>query len=504
MKIFSTDQIKKLDLITIEKQKIKSTDLMERAATRLFDAIHDKLQNASIPIHIFCGLGNNGGDGLVLARLLQNHGYSIHTYIVNFSDNRSADFLVNYGRLKEISEQWPIQIKSKDDFPKIPAKDLVIDAIFGIGLNRPPVPWVSELITYINSLKCFTISIDVPSGLYVDVATPTDAKVIGASVVLTFQTPKLVFYLPETGKYIQELEVLDIELDKEEIQKTKGIAHLLGKNEVLALYQPRFKFDHKGNYGHCLLIGGSYGMIGSISLTTEAALRVGSGLVTAYIPGCGYNILQTKVPEAMVITDTDKEKITSLDQAEGYKVVGIGMGMGTHPTTKRAFSQFLKTYQGKLVVDADAINLLAEHKELCAELPKETVLTPHPGELRRLIGEWKDDFEKIALVKAFSKKYNCIVVIKGAHTLTIFKEEVYINTTGNPGMATAGSGDVLTGIITGLIAQNYDPLIAAVFGVYLHGLAGDLGVEKWGYQALLARNLVLNIGPAYLSLFQKT
>ena len=477
---------------------------MERAASRLFDVIHEKLQGTQVPIHIFCGLGNNGGDGLALARLLKKSNYQVETYIVNFSDNRSADFLTNYDRLKEISDHWPKQLKSSDDFPEISKQDLIIDAIFGIGLNRPPVQWVGKLIQYLNTLKCFIISVDVPSGVYIDTATPSDASVVYASVVLTFQFPKLIFYFPETGKYLQNFEVIDIELDREALLKTKGIAHLIGKREILIMYRPRLKFDHKGTYGHCLLAGGSYGKIGSVCLATEAALRAGAGLVTAFIPKCGYPVLQNKVPEAMVLTDNSDTVISDLGASHEFKTIGMGIGMGTRPETLDTFSTFLKQYEGKLVLDADAINLLAKNPKLHRELPEETILTPHPGELERLIGSWKDDFEKIEKTKRFSKQHHCIIVIKGAYTMVVYKDELYINTTGNPGMATAGSGDVLTGIITGLVAQGYDALIAAVFGVYLHGLAGDIGIQNLGYQALLASDIVSNIGAAYLSLFEKS
>ncbi|WP_378174755.1 NAD(P)H-hydrate dehydratase [Aquimarina sp. SS2-1] len=503
MKIFSADQMRKADEVTIQSQKITSLELMERAATQIFNLLHQRLQGAPIPIHVFCGIGNNGGDGLVISRLLVEHGYHVKTYIVNFSDNRSEDFLANYDRLKATGSEWPIQLRSDVDLPAIQQQDMVIDAIFGIGLNRPLLPWVINLIKHINASRSFTLSIDVPSGLYADKAPDDKEGVIYASTTVTFQLPKLVFFLPETGRYTQDLEVIDIGLNRDFINQTSAQAELIGKKEALSLYQPRYKYAHKGNYGHCLLVGGSYGKMGSVVLATKASLRAGAGLSTAYIPECGYKILQTSVPEAMVITDDEDDYISNIAIDFYPSVIGIGIGLGTNEKTVDAFGKFLKQNKSRLVIDADGINILAKKSGFLEYLSERTVLTPHPGELRRLIGDWKDDFDKIDKTKEFSKKHDCIVVIKGANTLIIYQNDIYVNTTGNPGMATAGSGDVLTGVITGLISQGYDPLYAAVFGVYLHGSAGDLVIQETGYQGLLAGDIVSYIGKSYLELFKK-
>ena len=495
--------MRKADEVTIQSQKITSLELMERAATQIFNVLHQRLQGAPIPIHVFCGIGNNGGDGLVISRLLVEHGYHVKTYIVNFSDKRSEDFLVNYDRLKALGVEWPIQLKSEEDLPEIKQQDMVIDAIFGIGLNRPLVPWVINLIKHINAARCFTLSIDVPSGLYADKAPDNPEGVIYASTTVTFQLPKLIFFLPDTGQYSQDLEVIDIGLNRDFIAQTKGFAELVSKNEVLSLYRPRHKFAHKGDYGHCVIIGGSYGKMGSVVLATKSALSIGAGLATAYIPECGYDILQTSVPEAMVITDSEDDYISKIAFGFEPSAIGIGIGLGTKEKTVDAFGEFLRQNKAKLVIDADAINILAKKPEFLQNIPVQTVLTPHPGELKRLIGDWKDDFDKINMVKEFSTKYDSIVVIKGANTLVIYHDDIYVNTSGNPGMATAGSGDVLTGIITGLISQGYDPLQAAVFGVYLHGSSGDLAIQGTGYQGLLASDIVSNIGKSYLELFKQ-
>ncbi len=503
MKIFSAAQIYEADKITTERQNISSIELMERAATQVFNWIHQRMQGAPVKIHIFCGIGNNGGDGLVLARQLFVHGYNVDTYVVNCSDKRSKNFLVNYDRIKAETRSWPALLKEGDTLPEIGKDDIIVDAIFGIGINRCPADWVIELMQGLNNSGAYIVSIDVPSGLYSDKPPENPDAVIKAGFTLSFQTPKLVFFLPQTGHYTEQWEVLDIGLDRQYLVETKTEHELIGKREVLPLYQPRKKYAHKGDYGHSLIIGGSHGKIGAVHLSSRAALTAGAGLVTAYVPKCGYHSLQTGLPEAMVLTDTAEEEITNIKIKIDPTVIGLGMGMGTGKKTKIALEGFLKENRKPLVIDADALNIMAADKTLLDLLPDNTVLTPHPGELERLVGKWEDDFDKLEKTQAFATKYKVIVTIKGANTITVSSDRMYINVTGNPGMATAGSGDVLTGIITGLISQGYDPLQATVFGVYLHGTAGDLALEGRGYQAMIASHIIEHMGAAFVDLFKQ-
>ncbi len=460
MKIFSKEQIYEGDKLTIERQNISSTDLMERAGSQIFNWMHIRMQGAQVPIHIFCGIGNNGGDGLVLARHLILDGYNVKTYVVNCSAKRSKDFLINYDRIKNITKKWPTLLSCKEDFPEIHQDDIIVDAIFGIGLNRPVEKWVKALFKHFRATKAFTLAIDIPSGLSTDKVPEDENAVVWAGYTLSFVTPKLVFFLPETAKYTIQWEVLDIGLDTDFLFNTVTDADLIGKNEVLPLYIPRDKFSHKGEFGHSLIIGGSYGKIGAVTLASRAALSSGAGLVSAYVPKCGYVPLQSSFPEAMVITDVNDEIITKIEFDIKPTVISFGVGVGTNAQTTKAFEDFLQKNRIPLLIDADGINILAKKKALLKLMPLQTVLTPHPKELERLIGKWKDDFDKLKKVKAFSKKYNAIIVIKGAHTITVFQDKLYVNTTGNPGLATAGSGDVLTGIITGLISQGYSSLAA--------------------------------------------
>ncbi|MFH4969112.1 NAD(P)H-hydrate dehydratase [Gaetbulibacter sp. M240] len=503
MKIFSKEQIYEADQQTLKNQGISSTELMDRAGSQIFNWIHLRMQGAQVPIHVFCGIGNNGGDGLVLTQHLISHGYNVTTYIVNYSHKRSKDFLVNYDKVKSMTKSWPIVLEDKSSFPEMNQDDIIVDAVFGIGLNRPVIGWVKGLFMHFRKSKAFTLSIDVPSGLFLEQPVKDDDAVVWAGYTLSFASPKLVFFLPATAKFTQQWEVLDIGLDQDYLMSVETEADLIGKHEVLPLYIPREKFSHKGTFGHSLIIGGSYGKIGAVILSSRAALCAGSGLVSAYVPKCGYIPLQSAFPEAMVLTDIDDNEITDISFDMEPTVIGIGMGLGTSPNTMDAFEAFLQNNKTPLVIDADALNILAKRKALLKLLPLHSIFTPHPKELERLIGTWSDDFEKLKKVKAFSKKYRAVIVLKGAHTITVFQDKLYINTTGNPGLATAGSGDVLTGIITGLLAQGYSALAAAIFGVYLHGKAADIAVENFGYQSLTASHVIDYLGKAYLSLFEQ-
>lgn len=503
MKIFSKEQIYEGDTLTAQRQETDLTDLLERAGMQIFNWLHVRLQGAQVPIHIFCGIGNNGGDGLVLARHLILEGYNVKMYVVNCSDKRSKDFLINYDRIKNVTKKWPTLLRCSEDFPEINSQDIIVDAIFGIGLNKPVDAWLKALFVHFRKTEAFTLSIDVPSGLDTDKAIIDEDAVVWASYTLSFVSPKLVFFLPETAKFTKQWEVLDIGIDVDYLSETQTEVELIGKHDMLSLYKPRDKFSHKGQFGHSLIIGGSYGKIGAVTLASRGALSAGAGLVTAYVPKCGYVPLQTAFPEAMVITDVDDEKITHISFEISPTVIGIGMGVGAQVETIKTFESFLKKNETPLVVDADGINILAKKKALLKLLPTHTVLTPHPKELERLVGSWSDDFDKLNKVKKFSKKYQVIVVIKGAHTITVFKDKLYVNSTGNPGLATGGSGDVLTGIITGLISQGYTALNASVFGVYLHGKSADIAIEDYGYQSLIASHVIEYLGEAYRDLFKK-
>jgi hydroxyethylthiazole kinase-like uncharacterized protein yjeF len=503
MKLFTAKQLHEADQLTIKNQSLTSTELMERAGTLVFNQIHQRIQGAQMEIKIFCGIGNNGGDGLVIARHLLEHGYNVKVFVVNYSDKRSKDFLINYDRYKELTNKWPELLKSEDDFPELTHNDFIVDAIFGIGLNRPLVPWVANLVKHINASRAFTLAIDVPSGLFVDEATKSLDEVIKANFTIAFQSAKLPFFLADTGAFVGDLDVIDIGLDRQYLMETPSQMQLINKAEAQQLYKPRHKFSHKGTFGHALIIGGSYGKIGATVLATKACLKSGVGMVSAFIPRCGYQVLQTSVPEAMVFTDASDYELTDIDCPTDMSVIGFGIGAGTSDNTIQEFERLLEKTERPMVIDADGINMLSNKNDLLQHIPKKSILTPHPKELKRLIGEWNDDFEMLAKAKSFSKKHDVILVCKNAHTISVYHDDIYINNTGNQGMATAGSGDTLTGMLSGLIAQDYDPVVAAVFGVYLHGAAGDIAVNRTGFQSLTASDLIDTLGMAYIDLFQQ-
>lgn len=500
MKILSVKQLRAADRETVKKQGITSLELMERAGTKVFEVIDRLLQKSSVPVKVFCGIGNNGGDGLVTARFLLEKGYQVSVYVVSYSEKRSPDFVENYQRFIELNNKWPTAISHDSEFPKIDKGDFIVDAIFGIGLNRSLNGWVGRLIEHINDSEAYVLAVDIPSGLFADKGKSSGDMVIKANLTCTFQSPKLVFFLPETGIFAGEITILDIGLDREFISGAPAVGVFVTKWIARNLYRQRERFSHKGTFGHVLVIGGSYGKMGSICLCTEAVLRAGAGMATAFIPKCGYEIVQMRIPEAMVLTDEHPDYIHEIRFDFDPSVICFGVGAGKKKETREAYKNLLSRTKRPMLIDADGLNLISENPGLIDLVPKNSVLTPHPKELERLVGPWKDDFEKIEKTRAFVKAHKLIVVIKGAYTITVSADDLFINSTGNPALATAGSGDVLAGVITGLISQGYDPLSAAIFGVYLHGKAGDFAALKPSAESVIAGDICRELGAAFSDL----
>jgi len=344
------------------------------------------------------------------------------------------------------------------------------------------------------------VAIDMPSGLPADILPDDDAVVLKADDTLSFQFYKRSFMHGEAGAFTGNVHILDIGLDKKYIATTGSQYHTISRADARARHHPRAPFSHKGTYGSVLLAGGSYGRMGAAALSAKAALRAGAGLVTTLVPECGYNIIQTAVPEAMCLTAGEK----ALNRLEGWErmtAVGIGPGMGTTAETVNALATFIDEYRQPVVLDADALNIIAGQKELLAKLPKGSILTPHPKEFMRLFGENTNSMIQVDHARIQAMRYSINIVLKGHHTAVITTEgECWYNMSGNAGMATGGSGDVLTGIITGLLAQGYAPHDAAILGVYVHGLAGDKAAAKRGMEALIAGDITEHLGEAFLSL----
>lgn len=504
MKILPVEQIREADAYTIKNEPIADIDLMERAGGQLFKWIRKKVDKTHRFI-VFSGPGNNGGDSLVLSRKLVKDGYSVNVFIVKFTDKTSDSFMVNYERFKKIASDSLFELQKGASFPETKEDDVVVDGIFGSGLTRPVSGWLAEIITKINQSPAIKISIDIPSGLFTDTSSKeSNGTIVKADYTLTFQFPKYSFLMPENDEFVGRWHVLDIGLHPVFIQQVQVRNFFMLKPDIAPMLKERRKFSHKGTFGHALLIAGSYGKMGAAILSAHACLRSGVGLLHTHIPKAGYPIIQTALPEAMVSIDRYEHYFSEIPDLSLYNAIGVGPGLGMEKQSQMALKLLIQECNQPLVLDADALNILSENKTWLSFLPENSILTPHPKEFERLAGKWQNDFEKIEMQRSFAQKYNLIIVLKGANTsICLPSGNCYFNSTGNPGMATAGSGDVLTGIITGLLAQNYVPYEAAILGVYLHGLAGDLAAKKLGQESMLAGDLITFLGKAFKSIRKK-
>ncbi len=471
-KLLKAEQIKKWDTQTMIIQNITSEALMERAANKIYKKLikNEKKLLEKYSTFIFCGVGNNGGDGLVLARLLHQSGYDVSCVIVPFSRNTSSDFDKNLHKIMEMD----IPVKTFTDKTHIPKNTLIIDAIFGTGLSRPASGIAELAIETINHSKAKKIiSIDIPSGLFVDKENDKNDKIIKSDIVYTIELPKLSFFFPSNIKYVPEYKIVKIGLDKSFLKNLQTDKFVYKINVKKTLSRPDDAY--KNIFGHALIIAGSYGMVGAGILASKATLRIGAGLVTAFMPECAYIPVQSAVPEVMIVTDKNKKYITKIKLKNDYDAIGIGPGLGKNPKTQKTVLNFIKNYEKPMLIDADTLNILAENRKYLSKIPENSILTPHLGEFKRLIGKpWKNDNEKIKLAKSFASKYKTILVLKGAYSIVTDGKNVYINPFANSALATAGSGDVLSGIITGLLAQGFSPLKAALSGVQIHTKASQL------------------------------
>ena len=498
MKIFTCSQIRDLDKYTIENEPVSSIDLMERAARKLFEWFARHFDRTH-RVLIFAGPGNNGADGLALGRLLAASDYRVEIFFLNYNEKRSEDWTINFNRLKDFSNLNYFELKNEDQFPLVFNNDVIVDAVFGSGLNKPLEGFHALIVNRINSAGCKVISVDMPSGMFgEDNSTNIAGNIIRASYTVTFQVPKISFFFPENEKYTGRWEIVQIGLHPVALRETRTPYHFLEAKDIEQILVKRSRFSHKGTFGHGLLVAGSYGKMGAAVLSCKAALRTGIGLITCHVPSSGNDIMQISTPEAMVNADDSVYLITSVTETEKYSAIGIGPGIGTDELTQKALGNLIKRNKKPLVIDADAINILALNKDWLNYLPDNTILTPHPKELERLAGTSENSFKRLEMQIDFSVRFKCIVVLKGAYTsISMPDGRVFFNSTGNPGMSTAGSGDVLTGILLSLIAQGYSPENASVAGVYLHGLAGDICSEKTGYESLIASDIIDNIANSF-------
>jgi NAD(P)H-hydrate epimerase len=489
LKILSAKQVRELDQFTIENEPVAPIDLMERACHAFVDWYVQHFR-ADKKIGIVCGPGNNGGDGLGIARMLKELGYTVKIWVVKGDQKESESFQANRKRIEgkislgEISDEPDRSLFS--DCP------ILIDALFGSGLSRPLEGVFSQVIACLNQTEAIRIAVDIPSGLFAD--SPSRGEIVHAHNTLSFQLPKLAFLFPENYQWVGQWHTVDIGLSKEFLKGAPATNFLVTKKAIKKIIRTRRPFAHKGDFGHALLIAGSRGKMGACVLAAKAALRSGLGLLTVHTSGCGYSVIQTSVPEAMAHVDVSENHFSSPPEDLNYASIGIGPGLGTHPETVKAFTQLLNRFKKPMVIDADGLNILSAHQEFLQLIPAGSILTPHPKEFERMAGRWSTDFERLELLRSFSIKLKSIIVLKGAYTSVACPEgNIYFNPTGNPGMAKGGSGDVLTGILAALLAQEYTSKEAALLGVYLHGLAGDLAASELGMDSMIATDLVSQI-----------
>ena len=501
IKVFSTDKIKQIDQYTIRYEPVSPIELVERAATAFVSEFCRRFQKQS-RIVIFAGPGNNGADALAIARILHETGYRTETYLFNPNMRLSSECGINKERLIRLDKVEFNEIVEDFIPPRLSAHDIVIDGLFGTGLNHPLSGGFSAVVNYINNSEAHVVSIDIPSGLFGEENKNVDNNaVIRAKLTLSFGFPKLAFLLKENSKYVGERKVLDILLHNGVIEETECSYILVEENDIASVFQPRPKFAHKGNFGHALLIAGSKGMMGAALLAARACRRCGVGLLTAHIPQRGELVMQTGCPEAMVSLDSNNDYFTEVPQLANYTAIGVGPGLGKHFDSVVALETLISSARCPLVIDADAINLIAENQELIAKLPSKTILTPHPKEFDRLAGESHNSYDRLKKAQDFAKRNDVCVVLKGAYTATCTPTgNVYFNNSGNPGMAKGGSGDVLTGVILSLLAQGYEPETACVAGTFIHGMAGDVAAKINSEESMTASDIVDCIGKAFKQL----
>ncbi len=500
VKILSAQQVRDWDHYTIQHESVSSVDLMERAATACVQWLL-KREWPDKNYYIFCGKGNNGGDGLAIARMLIQSGLQVSIYVLELGKLGSDDFQINLQRLHDLPAADIHFIQLKETLPVIEKDAILIDALFGSGLNKPLDGLAADIVTYMNASDATIVSIDLPSGLFSEQSS-LESKVVTANHTLTFQCYKPGLLVPENAPFIGEVAVLDISLLPEYLDAIKAAAELVDERFIRKLFKPRSRFAHKGTFGHSLLIGGSYGKMGAMVLATKACMQSGAGLTTAFIPKCGYQIMQISAPEAMTLTDEGENYLSSLpDDIERFDAIGIGPGMDTKEGPQKVLSFIIRRYRKPLVIDADGLNCLALQKELLTQLPPHSILTPHPKEFDRLFGEHKNDFDRIETSSQKAIELKLVIVLKSHHTLIALPDgKTYFNSTGNSGMAKGGSGDVLTGVVTSFLAQGYSPQDAAMLGVYIHGWAGDFAAKKYSKQVMLPSQLIEGLGDVFLRL----
>ncbi len=501
MKLFTTRQIAEIDKYTIDNEPISHLDLMERAATEMFLELESAFDYDN-PLVFFAGPGNNGGDALALARLFAKAGHPCTVYLIDIGKPLNGSPAINWDRLTPITNVTKSIISSESDFPFLDPQAPIFDGLFGSGLQRPLEGLPAALVRHINKSKAKVYAIDIPSGMHGEENQCDGPQaIIKADVTLTLQFPKISLLFPENEPYIGKLKIIDIGLHPFAIETTQTPYRISSAAKIRQMVPKRKRYDHKGTFGHALLIAGSSGKMGAAVLAAKGCIRAGAGLTTAHVPGIGYPIMQISVPEVMCSIDNHSDFITSSVVTDHYSAIGVGPGLGIAHETVSAIGELIGSCRIPMVVDADALNILASHPTWLEKLPPGSILTPHPGEFRRLFGNTSNSWQRLQLLRDKARDFGITIVLKGAWTAIAYPDGgISFNPSGNPGMATGGSGDVLTGIILGLLAQGISSEKAAETGVYLHGLAGDLAARKLSQSSLIASDIIAYMGKAFMKI----
>ena len=499
MKILSAEEIKQWDQYTIANEPVVSIDLMERAALKCIDWM-EKHGYSGKHFAIFCGKGNNGGDGLAIARMLTERGSPVTVHILEFGHKGTEDFQANLQRLHNYPSVDIKFIQNEQHFHEFSFGEIIIDALFGSGLNRPLEEVTAKLVEHINQSGCEIISIDIPSGLFVDKSSKENI-IVHAKHTLSFQSYKMSFLMAENAAAIGDVHILDIGLHPQFYQNIFSQYELTDEELIKSIYKPRNRFAHKGNFGHAAIVAGSTGMMGAATLCAKGCMRSGVGKVTSYVPKTGYKIMQTSVPEAMAHISGFKDYIENVEGLSLFDAVGIGPGIGLYESNAGLLRNVFLQCEKPIVIDADGLNILSSNPNFLRDIPPYSILTPHKKEFERLFGKTENDFELVRHSQQKAKELKVVIILKGHHSFIATPGgKGFFNSTGNAGMATGGSGDVLTGLLTGLLAQGYSPVETAILGVYLHGSAGDFAAEKFSQEAMLAGDIVDCLGNAFLSI----
>lgn len=498
MKFFTTSQIRELDKFTIDHEPIASIDLMERAANALCWEFIGNFPYQQ-PVCIFAGPGNNGGDALALARILLKSGFEVSVQLL-YTDKLSTDCETNRNRLVEAFPDSLTDLINQFVAPKLSDETIIIDGLFGSGLSRPLSGIFAQSVEWINNTENMVVSIDIPSGLQGEENPDLSVPIIKADFTFSLQFPKLAFFFTETEKFIGKWEVVDIGILPEAIQGNSSNLYYLEQKDIVPLQKKRSRFSHKGSFGHALIVTGSKGMAGASVLSSKAAMRAGAGLVTVHGPECNRIIVQTSIQEVIFQSDIHLDVISEVQNMDKFNTIAVGPGIGTSSETIEMLRDLLSNLKEPCILDADALNIISQNMELLELVPGNSILTPHPKEFERIFGESATSYDRMIKAQEAALRYKIFIILKGAYTLIVTPDgQFYFNSTGNSGMATAGSGDVLTGILTGLLAQGYKPEEAAKLGVFIHGRSGDLVLENESKESLIASDIIDNLGKAFKS-----